>query len=73
MTKPFVNDVAVEHLARAAGIEIPPGRRAIVAERLNEMFALAADIETIPYRHLPPAMIFEASWDIPFLEDEEEL
>jgi len=73
MTKPLVDEAAVEHLARAAGIEIPAERRAMVAERLNEMHAMAAEFESVPYQAFEPASIFMADWPMPVevqLEDE---
>ncbi len=62
MNKRYVDEAAVEILARSAGVEIAQERRAVVAERLNEMHAMAAQFEAIPYRACEPAFAFDASW-----------
>jgi hypothetical protein len=70
MKTPVVDEAAVEAMAKAVGFEIEPDRRAIVAERLNEMHAIAADLNGIDFRESPPAAVFVPTWPI-VLTDEE--
>ena len=64
MTRPYVDDASIDALARAAGIAIPPERRAAVAERLNEMHAMAAEFESLPYFDFSPAGTFNVEWPV---------
>jgi hypothetical protein len=70
MKTPVVDEAAVEAMARAVGYELAPERRAIVAERLNEMFAIAADLHTIDYQNIPPAAMFVPTWPIELTEED---
>jgi hypothetical protein len=56
------NEATVEALALAAGIELAPDRRAIVAQRLNEMHELAEGFQHLAYGDVDPAFAFDASW-----------
>lgn len=70
MKTPYVNESDVEVLARSVGLEIEPERRAIVAERLNEMHAIANGIQSIDFHDSPPAPIFVPIWPIELTEEE---
>lgn len=70
MKTPVVDEAAVEAMARAVGYELAPERRAIVAERLNEMYAIAADLNTIDIQNVPPAAMFVPTWPIELTEEE---
>ncbi len=70
MNTPYVDEAAVEALARSVGIDIEPERRAIVAERLNEMHAIAKEIHSIDFRDCPPAPMFVPSWPIVLTEED---
>ena len=71
MKAPYVDEAAIEALARSVGIEIKPERRALVAQRLNEMHALAAEIESVPFRDFEPDFLFDSSWPPLYPEEEE--
>jgi hypothetical protein len=70
MKTPVVDEAAVEAMARAVGYELAPERRAIVAERLNEMYAIAADLHSVDFQDIPPAAMFVPSWPIELTEEE---
>jgi Asp-tRNA(Asn)/Glu-tRNA(Gln) amidotransferase C subunit len=53
-------EVAV--LARAAGLTIPPQRLAVVAERLRDMYELAAVIEEHDLDGIEIGSRFDPSW-----------
>jgi hypothetical protein len=70
MKTPVVDEAAVEAMARAVGYDLQPERRAAVAERLNEMYAIAADLNKVDFRKLPPSAMFVPTWPIELTEEE---
>lgn len=62
MSTPYVDEDAIDALAKSVGIDIKPERRAIVAQRLNEMHALAAEFESLDFAEFDPAFAFDAAW-----------
>jgi hypothetical protein len=62
MTERYVDPNEVDALAKAVGVVIPPERREIVAQRLNEMHALAAEFAALDTSGCDPAFAYDASW-----------
>jgi len=65
MTEAIERDLTTEDvlaLARSVGIAIPPAHLPAVAERLREMFALAADLADLDLEGVEPAMRFHPDW-----------
>ncbi len=62
MKQIYVDPEEIDALARSVGIEIPPDRREIVAQRLNEMHALAAEFASLDVSGCDPAFAYDASW-----------
>lgn len=58
----YVNANNIEALAVSVGISIPVDRREIVAQRLNEMHALAAEFASLDIRDCDPAFSYDAGW-----------
>jgi Asp-tRNA(Asn)/Glu-tRNA(Gln) amidotransferase C subunit len=58
-----IDEAAIPHLARAAGITIPAERVAGAAERLNNMLEFLAELEAVDAGTIAPAAEFDPAWD----------
>ncbi|MBN9014774.1 MAG: hypothetical protein J0H25_17470 [Rhizobiales bacterium] len=58
----YVDASEIDALANSVGITIPPDRQEIVAQRLNEMHALAAEFASLDVSGCDPAFAYDAAW-----------
>jgi hypothetical protein len=62
MTQIYVKPDEIDALAASVGISIPADRRETVAQRLNEMHALAAEFASLDVSDCDPAFAYDAAW-----------
>jgi len=63
MAPPVVDEAAIEHLSRAAGITIPPERVAGAVERLNDMLTFLHQLDDLEISESAPASNFDPTWE----------
>ena len=54
--------LAIERLGRIARIDLPEDRIALIAERLSELVAMAAELDGLPLDGVAPAVSFNPEW-----------
>ena len=58
-----IDEAAIEHLCRVAGIAIPPERAPGAVERLNEMLAFLHQLDQLELSEVAPASVFDPAWE----------
>lgn len=52
----------IEQFGRMVDVHLPEDRIGLVAERLAELFTMAAELDRLPLEGVPPAMTYRSEW-----------
>jgi Asp-tRNA(Asn)/Glu-tRNA(Gln) amidotransferase C subunit len=52
----------IEQFGRMVHVHLPEDRIGLVAERLAELFTMAAELDRMPLEGVPPAMTYRPEW-----------
>lgn len=57
-----IDEAAVALMGRTIGLDFPPERLTVIAQRLRDMHELAADLDAIDVTGAEPIARFDAAW-----------
>lgn len=63
VTRPDPSGAALDHLLRAARLDLPEERRAVVGPTLQAMYAVIDGLDALDLAEVPPATAFDARWE----------